>query len=230
MVSQAASSSLPPEEPEPYYEIYPWAVNKPGDKPAKPPLKTAKSLPASAKPALASAPPFKRASSLKQVSSVKQTPSLQRTSSLKQTPTIKRAPSVKRTPSVESVDVDPIEAAFHSHENTILGNSIVEVLARLDLEAAEETSVVARDARCAFAGKEGALSVIGNAATSEISALHRSTTATLGPCTFRQVDGTHAPLLRSASAGELSVVPGVLSGDEEGDEERAPSEHRGFHF
>ncbi|KAL1698974.1 hypothetical protein EV121DRAFT_217190 [Schizophyllum commune] len=219
MVSQAAPSSPPQKEPEPYYEIYPWAVNKPGDKPAKPPLKIAKSTPASSKPApLASAPPFKRASSVMQVSSVKRAPSLQRTSSL------------KRTPSIESVDVDPIEAAFHSHENTVLGNSIVEVLARLDLEAAEEP-VVARDARCAFAGKEGALSVIGNnhafAATCEISTLHRSTTATLGPCTFRQIDGAHAPLRRSASAGELS---GALSGDEEEEEEWAPSEHRGFHF
>ena len=80
----------------------------------------------------------------------------------------------------------------------------------------------------------GSLSVIGNdhafSATSEISALHRSTTATLGPCTFRQIDGTHAPLRRSASAGELSVAPGALSGDEEGEEDWAPSEHRGFHF
>ncbi|KAL1685490.1 hypothetical protein GGG16DRAFT_66208 [Schizophyllum commune] len=227
MVGQAAPSSPPPKEAEPYYEIYPWAVNKPGDKPAKPPLKTAKSTPASAKPApLASAPPFKRASSFKQVSSVKRAPCLQRTSSLNRTPS--------RAPSVESVDIDPIEAAFHSHENTVLGNSVVEVLARLDLEAAEEatqTPVVSRDARCAFAGKEGALSVIGNdhafSATSEISALHRSTTATLGPCTSRQLNGAHAPLRRSASAGELS---GALSRDEEEEEEWAPSEHRGFHF
>ncbi|KAL1755494.1 hypothetical protein FB107DRAFT_213422 [Schizophyllum commune] len=229
VINQESPAASSPKEPEPYYEIYPWAVNKPGDKPAKPPLKAAKSTPASSKPALASAPPFKRASSLKQVSSVKQTPSLNRTSSLNRTPS--------RTLSVESVDIDPIEAAFHSHENTVLGNSIVEVLARLDLEAAEEatkTPVVSRDARCAFAGKEGALSVIGNdhafAATSEISALHRSTTATLGPCTSRQTDGTHAPLRRSASAGELSVAPGALSGDEEEEEEWAPSEHRGFHF
>ncbi|KAI5831739.1 hypothetical protein K523DRAFT_350494 [Schizophyllum commune Tattone D] len=236
----AAPSSPPPKEPEPYYEIYPWAVNKPGDKPSKPVVKTAKSDPASAKPALASAPPFKRASSLKQVSSVKQTPSPQRTSSLNRTPSVKRTSSVKRTPSVVSVDVDPIEAAFHSHENTVLGNSVVEVLACLDLEAADEATapIVARDARCAFAGKEGALSVIGNdyafAATSEISALHHSTTATsfgpLGPCTSRQIDGTHAPLRRPAPAGELSVAPGALSGDQEGEEEWAPSEHRGFHF
>ncbi|KAL1674650.1 hypothetical protein EV122DRAFT_293279 [Schizophyllum commune] len=237
----AAPLSPPPKEPEPYYEIYPWAVNKPGDKPSKPVVKTAKSDPASAKLALASAPPFKRASSVKRSQSVKQTPNLNRTSSLDRSPSVKRTPSLKRAPSVVSVDVDPIEAAFHSHENTVLGNSVVEVLARLDLEAAEETTkttVVSRDARCAFAGKEGALSVNGNdyafAATSEISALHRSTTATsfvsLGPHTSRQIDGTHAPLRRPASAGELSVAPGALSGDQEGEEEWAPSEHRGFHF
>ncbi|KAL1726156.1 hypothetical protein EV714DRAFT_219874 [Schizophyllum commune] len=237
VINQESPAASSPKEPEPYYEIYPWAVNKPGDKPSKPPLKSAKSLPASAQPALASVPTFKRALSLKQVSSVKRAPSLNRTSSLNRTPSVKRTPSIKRAPSVESIDVDPIEAAFHSRENTVLGNSVVDVLARLDLEAAEEatkTPVVSRDTWCAFAGKEGALSVICNAATSEISALHRSTTATsfgpLGPCTPRQIDGAHAPLRRSASAGELSVAPGALSGDEEEDEEWAPSEHRGFHF
>ncbi|KAL1713316.1 hypothetical protein EV715DRAFT_211863, partial [Schizophyllum commune] len=146
VIGQAALTSSPPEETSKHYEIYPSTANMPSDKPAQPPVKTAR-------PSLA--PAF--------------VPTVKRTSGRARSSTVKQNLSVKRNPSVE---VDLIEAAFLSQENTVLGNSVEKVLARLDLEAAEETTktpVVARDRRCCvFAGKDGIFAGEGGVCAGEV--------------------------------------------------------------